>query len=71
LPIPKTRFDRSRLLYFFPVLQKTPYNHFARTSRKAPSSIFKHACLLVLYLAINVLLSSALVLWECIYRPVA
>jgi hypothetical protein len=38
------------------VLLNTSYNYYARTTRKAPSSIVQNACLLVRYLAINVLL---------------
>jgi hypothetical protein len=49
------------------VLPNTSYNHFARTTRKTPSSIVKNACLLVRYLAVDVLLLlRERVLWECV-----
>jgi hypothetical protein len=37
------------------VLTKTSYNHFARTSRKTPSSVVQNAWLLVHYLAMDCL----------------
>jgi hypothetical protein len=39
-----------------PVQPNTSYNNFARTPRKTPSSLVKNACLLVRYLAMDVLL---------------
>jgi hypothetical protein len=39
-----------------PVLPNTSYNHFARTPRKTPFSVVQNACLLVRYLAMDVLL---------------
>jgi hypothetical protein len=74
LPIPKTRLDYSRLLFYTPsrLLTVPSYNSSARIPRKTPSSIVKNACLLVRYLPMDVLLlSCALVLRECVYRPVA
>jgi hypothetical protein len=54
LPIPKTRLDYSPLRFHntvysastTPVQSNTSYTHFARTSRKTPSSVIKNACLL-------------------------
>jgi hypothetical protein len=39
-----------------PVLPEASYNHFARTPRKTPSSVVQNACLLVRYIAVDVLL---------------
>jgi hypothetical protein len=48
------------------------YNPLVRTPWKTPSSIVKDACLLVRYLAMDVLLlSRELLLRECVYRVVA
>jgi hypothetical protein len=73
LPIPKTRLYHFRLLFY--TSQATffvPLNPSALTPRKTPSSIVKDACLLVRYLAMDVLLlSRASVLRESAYRPVA
>jgi hypothetical protein len=85
LPILKTRLDYSRLLLYTPsalsvstlyysvctttVLQNISDNHFARTPRKTPSSIVQNACLLVCYLATDVLLSRARVLRESVTDP--
>jgi hypothetical protein len=41
------------------LLTVTSHNSLARTPRKAPSSIVKNACLLVRYLAMDVLLLTA------------
>jgi hypothetical protein len=67
LPIRKTaRLDSTTLLYSF-ASSMLFYNPSARTPRITPSSIVKNACLLVRYLAMNVLLlSRALVLRECV-----
>jgi hypothetical protein len=46
------------------------YNPSARAPRKTPSSV-NDACLLVRYLAMDVLLSRARVLRECVYWPVS
>jgi hypothetical protein len=54
-----------------PVLPIISYNHFARTQRKTPSSIFKNACVLVRNLEMDVIFSRARVLPECVYRFVA
>jgi hypothetical protein len=48
-----------------------PFNLSARSPRKAPSSIVKEACVLLRYLAMDVLLSRARMLREYVYRPVA
>jgi hypothetical protein len=63
----------SRQLSYTPsrLLTMLSYNSSARTPRKTPSSIVQNACFLVLYLAMDVLLSCACVLRECVYRPVA
>jgi hypothetical protein len=68
LPIPKTR-----LLFYTPsrLLAMPSYNSSTQTPRKIPSSIVKNACLLARYLVMDVLLSRALVLRACVYRPVA
>jgi hypothetical protein len=48
------------------------YNASARTPRKTPSSIVKYACLLIRYLAMDVLiLSCEYASRECVYRAVA
>jgi hypothetical protein len=44
-----------------PVLLSTSHNHFARTPRKTQSRVVKNACLLLHYLAMDVLLLSACV----------
>jgi hypothetical protein len=54
-----------------PVLPNSSYNHSERTPRKTWCSIVKNVCLLVPYLAMDVLLLRARVLRECVYRPVA
>jgi hypothetical protein len=68
LAIPKTRLDYPRLLFYTPLYSVfsayttfvlPSYNHFPRTPRKTPSSIVKNSCLLVRYLAIDVLLFRA------------
>jgi hypothetical protein len=43
----------------------------ARTPQKTPPCVVKNACLLVRYVAMDILLSRARVLWEYIYRLVA
>jgi hypothetical protein len=44
------------------------YQMWARTSRKTPPSIIKDTCFLFRYLTIDVLLSRARLLRECVYR---
>jgi hypothetical protein len=64
----------SRLLSCTPsrLLTAPFYNPSARTPRKTPCSSFKDACLLVRYVAVDVLvLSRAHVLRECVYRAVS
>jgi hypothetical protein len=63
-----TRLDYGSILSRLPTVPS--YNTSARTPRKTPSSIFKNAALLVRYGAMDALLSRALVLRECVYRPV-
>jgi hypothetical protein len=46
------------------------YNLSARTTQKTPSSIVKNASLLLRYLVMDVLLSRARVLRECVYLAV-
>jgi hypothetical protein len=69
-----TRLDYPRLLFYTPsrLLTVPFHNSSARTPRKTQSSIVNNACLLIRYLAMNILLlSRALVLRECVCRPVA
>jgi hypothetical protein len=64
LPIPKTPLNYCSIL-------APSYNSSAWTPRKTLFSIVKNACLPVCFLAMDVLrLSHALVLWECVYRPI-
>jgi hypothetical protein len=61
----------SIVLYFCYFVSTTPvlpntYNHSAWTPRKTPSSIVKNACLLVRYLAMDVLLLRARVAGMCL-----
>jgi hypothetical protein len=53
-----TTFDYSELLFYIPsrLLTVSSYNSSARTPRKTPSSVVKNACLLVRYVALDVLL---------------
>jgi hypothetical protein len=74
LPIPKTRLDYCRLIFYTPsrFLTVPPYNYSARTPRKIPSSIVKTAWLLIRYLAMDVLYCRLrLCCGECVYRHVA
>jgi hypothetical protein len=73
LPIPKTWLDCSWPLFCTPLrLLTVPfYNPSAQTPWKTSSSVVKDVCLLVRYLAMDVLLSRARVLWECVYRVIA
>jgi hypothetical protein len=76
---PSQKFDAILHYFFLLLLFSTPsqlltvpfYNPSARTIQKTQSSIVKDACLLVRYLAMDVLLSRARVLRECVYRVVA
>jgi hypothetical protein len=43
----------------FSILPNTSHNHFSRTPQETPSSIVKEACLLVRYLAVDVLIFRA------------
>jgi hypothetical protein len=62
----------SRILFCTPstvtstVPQNTSYNYFARTLRKTPSYIVQNVCLLVCYIAMDVLLLSACVAGMCL-----
>jgi hypothetical protein len=73
--VPVFMSSRNRVAQLYPqalgywpttVLPNTSYNHFARTPRKTPSYIAQNACLLVRYLAIDVLLLSACVAGMCL-----
>jgi hypothetical protein len=68
LQIPKTQLNYSRLLF-----STLLYSYYlsARTPLKTPSSVAKEACLQLRYLAMDVLLSRARMLWECVHRLVA
>jgi hypothetical protein len=51
------------------ILSTVPsYNSSARTPRKTPSSLVNNACLLVRYIAMNILLLLTVQLRECVYR---
>jgi hypothetical protein len=71
-PIRKTRLDYSRLPFYTPscLLTVPFYNQSARTSRKTPFPIVNKGRLQLRCLATNVLLLRALVLPECVCRPV-
>jgi hypothetical protein len=57
---------------FYSVLfSVSSYSSSVRTPRKTPSSAVKIECLLVRYVAMDILLSRAVVLWKCVYRVVA
>jgi hypothetical protein len=68
LPIPKTRLSLIPLLFYISsdFLTVPSYKSSARTPRKTLSSVVKNACLLVRYLAIDILLLNACVAGMCL-----
>jgi hypothetical protein len=71
LPIPKTRplfCTPCYSAYTPPVLPNISYNHSAKAPRKTPSSVVENVCLLIHYLAIDVLLFTFASAGTCLAR---